>query len=295
MFVEAQDVARAQAIPPPMGIQKLRQLTDLEAREALRAWLGGKDETVIEEFEARAYLAPEAFEDRTRASHDLREQLVLEEMFSLPVPSESPASNAIDDVYGDVLEVAEAHALARSVGCTVTVGFSRQTTCPMLHQDNVEQRAFCTLLGRGTEWLAEKQSANAAALITAVQDAQAIGDYGTAAAHKAELESIAIFDRAEERETVLIRGSKWPGVERQAPLHRSPHLPCGGNQFRLVVKVDSGHGFQGGIQNQNQRRSFLAQQHSHSHASCKGACGNKGPCAGESIPIARVLKTLKLK
>ena len=141
----------------------------------------------------------------------------------------------------------------------------------------------------------EDQSAEAAALISAVKAAQDAGDYALAREHKMALEATAAFDRAEERETVLIRGCKWPGVERQAPLHRSPLLPRDGAQFRLVVKVDSGRGIQGLIQ----RRSLLAQQRQPCRdAACRDTrCkkGSKPIVTAEPIGITKLLKTFKFK
>ncbi|QDZ17671.1 hypothetical protein HOP50_01g01780 [Chloropicon primus] len=257
MIDEGVEVARGLEVPPAIAVAPLRALRDVEAREELRSWLSGARGRVIEAFEALAYLTPEALLDRARASEELRAQLALEERFSLEDRSGRPSSNAIvDDVLQDVLHVCEAHALSMHVGCTVTVALHRSTTCPLLHQDNVEQRAICTLLGRGTEWLSEPELPKTAAIIEAVNAAQDQEDYACARAHKKKLEATAAFAAAGERETVLIRGCKWPGAERQAPLHRSPHLARNGKQFRLVVKVDSGRGLPG----QMQRRMRLDPQ-----------------------------------
>lgn len=282
MFLDENlESARGRDVPPAIAVEPLRDLASASAsaREALRSWLGGNGGKAkgVDPFEATAYLPPEVVADRSRASEELREQLVLEDKFSLSTAEQTeqiegtnPAAESIDDVYEDVLEVAKSHALSRDVGCTVTVAFHRSTTCPMLHQDNVEQRAFCTLLGRGTEWLADPESPKIAALISAVNSAQAEQDYATARVHKLKLETEAAFSRAEERETVLIRGSKWPGAESKAPLHRSPHLPKDGRQFRLIVKVDSGKGLPGKVQR---------RMHVHSRACQGGACGmHADPC-----------------
>ena len=122
----------------------------------------------------------------------------------------------------------------------MTVSLLHHTACPYLHQDNVEQRAICTIFGRGTEWIREPVSAAVQSLVSVVHDAQAVEDWKTANAAKQEIGRVAKFSIAEEREVVLIRGSKWPGVERHAPLHRSPAIAEGSGDWRLVVKVDAG-------------------------------------------------------
>ena len=81
----------------------------------------------------------------------------------------------------------------------MTVSLLHHTACPYLHQDNVEQRAICTIFGRGTEWIREPVSAAVQSLVSVVHDAQAVEDWKTANAAKQEIGRVAKFSIAEER------------------------------------------------------------------------------------------------
>ena len=139
---------------------------------------------------------------------------------------------ALDGVYEDVLAVARAHPLADEHGCKLVVTLARGNMCKFLHIDHVPMRAMCTLLGKGTEWLEDQAAPEVEACVTA----NLAGDIETANRYKAEFERSAAIACAAERETVLMRGACWPGLEARAALHRSPTLPPGA--FRLLVKAD---------------------------------------------------------
>ena len=99
---EATEVALKREIPPDISVVPLRKLPNVSAREALRTWLSrngddDKGEQVVEPFEARAYLPPEVLVDRRAASEQLREQLVLEEKFSLSVPTDGGKARVFHD------------------------------------------------------------------------------------------------------------------------------------------------------------------------------------------------------
>lgn len=222
--------ARSAAVPPP-PIQRVPlracSAAKASAREALRARLANSGPTFVAPFDADAVLPPRALEDRAAAAKQLRMQLELDRR----VPGVPHA--ALEGVIQDVLDVAGAHATAGEVGCRVNVTFIRTTMCPLLHVDMVRQRAICTLLGRGTEWLADPDVPAARSALKAT----VARDWAAANYFKAELERNAAFASAHERETILVRGATWPGYELHAPLHRSPELEAF-DDFRLVVKVD---------------------------------------------------------
>ena len=219
--------------PPPVKRIALPALAKHaeDAREAMRARLERTGNELIAPFDAHAFLPPHVLADRAHAAAELRAQLRLEYFLS-PV-------EALDAVYDDTLDVAATHATAHLEGCAITVSLIRRTMCPLLHVDYVNQRAFCTLLGRGTEWLADPKAPEVEAIVSVIQKAMQHQDYTTANNLKEKLimDPRVTFNSASERETVLIRGAKWPGFEAEAPLHRSPQLSHQ-DKFRLVVKVD---------------------------------------------------------
>ena len=96
MFLDENlESARGRDVPPAIAVEPLRDLASASAsaREALRSWLGGNGGKAkgVDPFEATAYLPPEVVADRSRASEELREQLVLEDKFSLSRPPSRPS------------------------------------------------------------------------------------------------------------------------------------------------------------------------------------------------------------
>lgn len=214
--------------PPPLAVVPLQPLSAAAAaaREVLRERLAQGGPNAVGSFDTSAWLEPDALANRVGAVEALAKQLRID----LWVPG-APALAEVG-VCEDAVELVakRADAQCSKLGWKVTLTLAREASCPMLHLDRVRQRAICTLLGNGTEWLTDQDSPKA----MATKAADLAADWSTSKRLKAELES-GEWAAAAERECVLVRGSKW-GEATEAYLHRSPLI--GPGQFRLVLKVD---------------------------------------------------------
>ena len=104
-----------------------------------------------------------------------------------------------------------------------------------LYSSDVVECNRSTLLGAGTEWLADLADPT----VVACAAASGAGDVGRASELKKQIvaDASTCFDAAEEREVGPMRGARWQGREHQAPLHRSPK-DLGPGGVRLLVKCD---------------------------------------------------------
>ena len=123
-------------------------------------------------------------------------------------------------------EVAGAFALlvgARVVGVRQVVADGPH--CPRFHVDRVAVRGVLTVLGPGTEWLADTEL-----------DRSRLGHAG--GDDDATSGLVKRWDRVERAESgslAVFKGTAWPGIEDRAVVHRSP--PADGAR-RVVLTLD---------------------------------------------------------
>ena len=153
--------------------------------------------------------------------------------------------DAIADVHADVLACVA--LWARTTGrdrAFVTVTLTRKRRRNMaLHLDHVDARVFCSLFGRGTEWVTAPDWLHAAASYADHGRGGAVSDALREAVHRRAM-SRGRLQGAGEREAVVIRGTANAGVRRGQPrLHRAPDTDPDVGEWRLVVKIDDGPGW----------------------------------------------------
>ena len=222
-----------------------------QARAALRDALAAAGDTFSASADLPLPLPPSAEECLLALGTQLRLAERLAPSLAA-CPAERRAA-AVEGVYADALAVARlwAGATAGVVGeaadgtgdapccspgsrCTVQVKLLRETMCSKLHVDHVAARALCSLLGAGTEWVAEPTAPLPALASFAVRG----GGSSAGDALKALCLEAQPLAAAGERDVVMLRGTRWPRRRARAPLHRSPDVQL--SDFRLIVKVDEG-------------------------------------------------------
>ena len=123
-------------------------------------------------------------------------------------------------------EVAGAFALlvgARVVGVRQVVADGPH--CPRFHVDRVAVRGVLTVVGPGTEWLADNY-------LDRSRLGHAGGDDDATSGLVRRWDRV---ERAEPGSLAVFKGTAWPGIEERAVVHRSP--PADGAR-RVVLTLD---------------------------------------------------------
>lgn len=139
------------------------------------------------------------------------------------VPRKGECAAAWADYVG---EVAGAFALlvgARVVGVRLVVADGPH--CPRFHVDRVAVRGVRTVLGPGTEWLADTD-------LDRSRLGHAGGDDDATSGLVKRWDRV---ERAEPGSLAVFKGTAWPGIEDRAVVHRSP--PADGAR-RVVLTLD---------------------------------------------------------
>jgi hypothetical protein len=124
-----------------------------------------------------------------------------------------------------------AQVLADLTGCSVVgIRLSRLDSpmCPRFHIDRVTVRLVSTLVGPGTEYVAEEY-------LNRRWLGHAAG--GLADEVTGLLRAGARIEQAETGDIVMLKGETWPGNEGRGAVHRSSHASSA--EPRLVLTLDA--------------------------------------------------------